>query len=657
MSRFDKEVSKAHANSYWKRLALIISVSVVVLLFSVYALLFTQTPINVAPQEASESYDTKILGGVGLVAWGRLLSFSTQVDVQISATGFRDTTLKITQTELGKPQTVELMPLPATVRFSVQPLQEVQWLINGIYASSTPSVSRELPAGDHKLTIVSSSGVRQLHSFRVGRGEVLERLFEIQTVTGKLRVEISPPANLRINGQEFGEREITLSGGQHNIEVTKSGYVSVKDAVSIKREGEVVSRTYVLNPKPLSVNLDLSPPDGLLTVNGARVGVGSQRKIQTAHKETVVITYKKDGFSEVRETYRPSPGDSLQFKAHLAGEFGWVKFSGTSGAVLRIGGEEVGQLPVDIELPTRDHVVIVESPGFITERRTVRPNVDRVIEQSFRLMSVNEYKRANSPKKYQSAFGLEFKLVDAEGERFTMGGKRDEKGQRANEVLRDIKFSKNFYVATTELTQKQFGGSSEQPLVNTPWIEVVKFCNQASQKESLEPFYKIDGNVVIGYNKSANGYRLITEAEWEYVARKVNRRKQTIFVWGDTPQVPSGAGNLADQKSQATLKMYIPGYNDPFPELAPVKSFKSQPEGMFDFIGNASEWVNDSYVLAPSQSSQVEVDPLGGPPKSSVRTVRGSSYLSASLSELRAAFRDGTSEPRKDLGFRLARYM
>ena len=56
-------------------------------------------------------------------------------------------------------------------------------------------------------------------------------------------------------------------------------------------------------------------------------------------------------------------------------------------------------------------------------------------------------------------------------------------------------------------------------------------------------------------------------------------------------------------------------------------------------------------------AGQVEIDPLGGPPRSAMKTVKGSSYLSASLSELRAAFRDGTSEPRQDLGFRLARYM
>ena len=67
--------------------------------------------------------------------------------------------------------------------------------------------------------------------------------------------------------------------------------------------------------------------------------------------------------------------------------------------------------------------------------------------------------------------------------------------------------------------------------------------------------------------------------------------------------------------------------------------------------------MHDSYVLAPRSAEKLEIDPLGGPPKSAIRTVKGSSYVSASLSELRAAFRDGTSEPREELGFRLARYM
>ena len=88
-----------------------------------------------------------------------------------------------------------------------------------------------------------------------------------------------------------------------------------------------------------------------------------------------------------------------------------------------------------------------------------------------------------------------------------------------------------------------------------------------------------------------------------------------------------------------------------------MKSFGAQPEGIFDLVGNASEWVNDSYVLAPMAAGKLEINPLGGSPRSSIKTVKGSSYLSASLSELRAAFRDGTSEPREELGFRLARYM
>ena len=78
--------------------------------------------------------------------------------------------------------------------------------------------------------------------------------------------------------------------------------------------------------------------------------------------------------------------------------------------------------------------------------------------------------------------------------------------------------------------------------------------------------------------------------------------------------------------------------------------------GLFDQIGNASEWVHDIYDLTPADQRVVYVDPLGLS-KGNNHVIKGSSYLSASKTEVRAAFRDGSASPRPELGFRLARYL
>lgn len=658
MSRFEAQILKAHADSNWQRIFLTLLVSIVIVFLALYAFLLRQTPLKILPEDAGDAYMVEIRDGIGFVAFGRLLSFSSELNLTVSAQGFYDKAIVINRAELGKEQLLELLPLPASLRFSIEPKQPVQWFVDGSLVSSGAMLEHDVQAGVRELLVVSSLGVRQSHQISVRRGDVLERVFKVPTVSGILKVSVPPLSTVTLDGVEVINRELKLSGGEHRIEVKKPGYISLVDIVTIKSEGEIVSRSYNLRPSPISVNLDLRPADGLLTINGLKVDPANQMKVEIPFQESLVVSYSKEGFSPQRQAFSIRPGDSVKFKANLSREYGRVKFSGTDGAVVLIDGAEVGRVPLEIGLPTKEHSVTVKGEGFQSQSKPVLPTAGRVTEHNFNLISVEEFKKKSSPRQYKSTFGMDFKLVLAEGERFSMGGHRTESGQRANEIVRNIQFKKNFYVATTELTQKHFGQASDLPLVNTPWIEVVKFCNQVSIKEGLEPFYKIDKNLVVGYNKSANGYRLITEAEWEFLARKIGRSKQTIFTWGDAPKVPKGVGNLADQTSQATLKLYIPGYNDPFPEPAPVKSFQSQPDGIYDLVGNVSEWVNDAYEIAPASiQGRIEVDPLGGSPRSLVRTVKGSSYQSASLSELRAAFRDGTSEPRRDLGFRLARYM
>ena len=253
--------------------------------------------------------------------------------------------------------------------------------------------------------------------------------------------------------------------------------------------------------------------------------------------------------------------------------------------------------------------------------------------------------------------GTEFQLNKPQGQQVTMGGSRDEPGQRANEFQRKVRLERPFYVASTELTEYQFSArnaSSNQPLVNTAWEQIAVFCNQLSLKEGLQPFYLFRGTQYIGFEAKANGYRMITEAEWEFMARIYQRHKKTTFAWGDQAQVPAEAGNLADAESQ--LARYIPRYKDGVSGLANIRSYAVELSGLFDQIGNASEWVHDVYDLTPPDQRVVYVDPLGLP-RGDNHVIKGSSYLSASKTEVRAAFRDGSVSPRPELGFRLARYL
>jgi formylglycine-generating enzyme required for sulfatase activity len=99
----------------------------------------------------------------------------------------------------------------------------------------------------------------------------------------------------------------------------------------------------------------------------------------------------------------------------------------------------------------------------------------------------------------------------------------------------------------------------------------------------------------------------------------------------------------------------LSGYDDTFPATAPVDSFPANARGLHQMGGNVAEWMHDVYTVYASGQSEVSVDPAG-PRQGELHTIRGSSWMDSSITELRLTYRDYGSRPRPDLGFRVVRY-
>lgn len=118
-------------------------------------------------------------------------------------------------------------------------------------------------------------------------------------------------------------------------------------------------------------------------------------------------------------------------------------------------------------------------------------------------------------------------FVLIKGGSFQMGSPESEAWRSADETQYAVTVS-DFYMSKYELTQKEnreitgrnpsnFSGD-DFPLENISWLDAVAYCNARSEKDGLTPVYTIDGQNV-SWDRSANGYRLPTEAEWEYACR------------------------------------------------------------------------------------------------------------------------------------------
>jgi formylglycine-generating enzyme required for sulfatase activity len=195
----------------------------------------------------------------------------------------------------------------------------------------------------------------------------------------------------------------------------------------------------------------------------------------------------------------------------------------------------------------------------------------------------------------------------------------------------------------------------DRPAVQVTWEQAARFCNWLSRKEGLAPVYVEINGRLRSTNPIANGYRLPTEAEWEFCARYRTTGKSWKYPWGESYPPQAETVNIADASAASILTLVLDKYEDDHPAAAPVGSFPAGPNGLFDLGGNVAEWCHDYYSIYPYRPGQIETDPTG-PGEGQHHVIKGGSWKHASIRNLRAAFRDYQDEPRVDLGFRVCRY-
>ena len=213
-----------------------------------------------------------------------------------------------------------------------------------------------------------------------------------------------------------------------------------------------------------------------------------------------------------------------------------------------------------------------------------------------------------------------------------------------------------FYMDLTDVTQADyqalmlvnpsyfyFTGDSLRPVETVTWFDAVLYCNARSKRDLRDTVYTFtsitgapgegcSGLVGLAIDFTKNGYRLPTEAEWEYACRAGST---TDFYWGKSYPPTTSADTLAIDSNAVWY------HNSPN-RTQPVATKKPNAWGLYDMSGNVMEWCNDWYGYG-SYGSGSQTDPTG-PSTGSYRVLRGGSWLSGCGSgygagDLRSAYR------------------
>jgi len=170
-----------------------------------------------------------------------------------------------------------------------------------------------------------------------------------------------------------------------------------------------------------------------------------------------------------------------------------------------------------------------------------------------------------------------------------------------------------FYINTHLVTQEQYEKlmgdnpsrwkADKNPVEQMRWSDAVKYCNARSKAEGLEPCYDLNRWEC---NFAANGYRLPTEAEWEYACRAGTT---TAYFFGD---------------DASKLKAYAWFEDNSGGKPHSVGQKPSNPWGLFDMHGNVWEWCNDFYKVDYYQESPKK-NPKG-PDTGETKVLRGGAW-------------------------------
>ena len=248
-------------------------------------------------------------------------------------------------------------------------------------------------------------------------------------------------------------------------------------------------------------------------------------------------------------------------------------------------------------------------------------------------------------------------MVQVPAGEFMMGALEDDEDAYDDERPRHkVTLTRDFLIGKYPVTQAlwdsvmgsnpSYHKGANRPVEKVSWFDVVDFCNQLSKREGLEPAYTINGRDVT-CNWDAKGYRLPTEAEWEYSARGGEYHKY------------SGSDNVAE-----VAWYYFNSDTGNGREAHPVGQKKPNGFGLYDMSGNVWEWCwdrmeydeDEDCILGDSVYRHGPVTDPYGPAVGSLRVSRGGSwYYDPRYVRTSYRYNNVPSYQLDDLGFRIER--
>ena len=568
----------------------------------------------------------------------------------------------------------EFIRLPGLLSFRTEPESGAEVSLNGEVIGTTPIVDFEVRPGTHQIQYIAERYLTEAASVEVEGGHARQSVTVALTPSWAPISVTSVPsgAEVRVDGRALAVTPaiLELTAGEREIEVALPGYNPWQRQVRVLADEPQTLEQAILSLADGRLVLASSPEDATVTINGEYRG-RTPVNLQLPPNVEYGISLAKRGYETFSRDLTLAPDARQQLDIELVPQFGVVEITtNPAQAEVFVGDVLAGNTPLKLDLMTIEQDISVRLDGFadVDASITPRPGYPQTVAYDLEMLDAvtgDGYSRVIS-----TSLGQRLRLIPAG--RFQMGSSRADSDRRLNEVLHEAVLTSSFYLAEQEFTNANFQfcdpehdsgffdgqalNADDHPVVNVTIQQVFDCLNMLSIEDELQPVYIEEDGLLVPDRPLKNGYRLATESEFAWALRAAGRAEAEPlkFSWGAELPLPDRAANLADLSAEEILPITMVTYADGYMVSSPVGSYSANAAGLYDMGGNAAEWVQDYYDPLAGTSGESLEDPLG-PLRGRSNVVRGPSWRSATVRQLRLSYRDYENDARPDLGFRIAR--